>query len=52
MMIGKKGPNFGIAGLYMDGQSVGTVDAYSSTVLHQQVLYSTGGGPNTATEAS
>src|SRR5579863_8854302 len=27
--IGKKGPNFGIASLSLDGQSVGTVDAYS-----------------------
>src|SRR5258708_14794518 len=46
--IGKKGPNFGIAGLFMDGQSVGTVDAYNPTVLHQQVLYSTSGLSNSA----
>jgi len=46
--IGKKGPNFGIASLFLDGQSVGTVDAYSPSVLHQQVLYSTGGLANGA----
>jgi len=46
--IGKKGPNFGIASLFMDGQSVGTVDAYNPAVLHQQVLYSTSGLSNNA----
>ncbi|HEV3027570.1 MAG TPA: hypothetical protein VG457_08365, partial [Planctomycetota bacterium] len=44
--IGKMGPNFGIASLFMDGQSVGTVDAYSPTVLYQQVLYSASGLPD------
>ncbi|HLY73792.1 MAG TPA: PA14 domain-containing protein, partial [Planctomycetota bacterium] len=44
--IGKKGPNFGIASLFLDGNSVGTVDAYNSTELHQQVLYSTSGLAN------
>src|SRR5258708_11913039 len=41
--IGKMGPNFGIASIFMDGLSVGTVDAYSPTVLYQQVLYGTSG---------
>jgi len=41
--IGKMGPNFGIASVFMDGQSVGTVDSYSPTVLYQQVLYAASG---------
>jgi hypothetical protein len=46
--IGKMGPNFGIASVFMDGQSVGTVDTYNPTVLSQQVLYSTSGLDNVA----
>jgi hypothetical protein len=46
--IGKKGPNYGIATLFLDGQSVGTVDSYHPTELFQQVLYSTSGLPNEA----
>jgi hypothetical protein len=41
--IGKRGPNLGIAYLFLDSQSVGTVDAYNPTPLYQQVLYSVNG---------
>jgi hypothetical protein len=44
--IGKKGPNFGIANVFMDGQLVATVDSYDPNVLYQQVLYSTSGLSN------
>jgi hypothetical protein len=44
--IGRMGPNFGIASVFMDGQSVGTVDAYNPTLLYQRVLYSTSGLPD------
>lgn len=46
--IGRKGPNYGIASLFLDGQSVGTVDSYSPTVLYRQVLYSVSGLSNQA----
>ncbi len=38
--VGKKGPNFGIASVYLDGQLVTTVDNYNATTLSQQALYS------------
>src|SRR5215470_15125560 len=38
--IGKMGPNFGIASVFMDGQFQGTVDAYNPNVVYQQVLWS------------
>jgi hypothetical protein len=41
--MGEKGPDFGIANLYIDGQLVGTADSYNPTVLNQQVLYSVSG---------
>jgi hypothetical protein len=44
--IGKMGPNFGIASVFMDGQFQGTVDSYSPNVLSQQVLWSTSGMPD------
>ena len=46
--IGKKGPNIGIASLFLDGQPVGTVDNYNPTDLFQQVLYSVSGLADTA----
>jgi hypothetical protein len=46
--IGKKGPNYGIASMYMDGHFVGTVDSYHPTEMFQQVLYSTSGLLNRA----
>jgi hypothetical protein len=41
--IGKKGPNFGIANVYLDGTKVASVDNYSQNIMTQQVLYSVSG---------
>lgn len=41
--IGKKGPNFGIADIYLDGTKVASVDNYNPTLLTQRVLYSVSG---------
>jgi hypothetical protein len=38
--IGKKGPQYGIANLYLDGRMVGTLDNYNPTELDRQTLYS------------
>ncbi len=44
--IGKKGPNFGIATVYVDGVSKGTIDNYNSSTLSQQVLFNITGLSN------
>jgi hypothetical protein len=44
--IGKRGPNYGIASVYLDGQMVGTLDNYNPTELDQQSLYSVAGLSN------
>jgi hypothetical protein len=44
--IGRMGPNYGIASVFMDGQFQGTVDSYNPSVQYQQVLWSTSGMPD------
>jgi hypothetical protein len=46
--IGRKGPNFGIATVSIDGKQVATVDNYSPTAKEQQVVYAVSGLANRA----
>ena len=46
--IGRKGPNFGIATVSVDGHEVATVDNYSPSALENQVVYSVSGLANRA----
>jgi len=41
--IGRTGPNFGIATVYLDGRAVDSVDNYSQDPMYQQVLYTFSG---------
>ena len=41
-VLSKTAPYYGIAQVYLDGEDVGTIDYYSSSVAYQQKVYETG----------